>query len=418
MRSELILPIYTGEIEMSPETQTISFDQFVKAPPAQVYHAFTNSTALRNWFSDVATISAHPSGRVYLFWNAGFFASGVYTDLQPDKEVAFTFFGRGYPTETQIKVTLTPKDGGTSVHLTHSGIGTGPEWANIVEEIKSGLKNSLENLASVLETGEDLRFTRRPMLGILIAEFNDRIAKEINAPVTEAIRLEGVVDGMGAQAAGLQKDDLVVKIANKDVRDWPSLTSSLQSQRAGDTVEVIFYRGQEKKKTAMKLSGRPIPSISFDQKALAKEARAINSKYMAEITKLVDGITEAEATRKPEANEWNVKEVLVHLILTERAWQQWISELVGGQEAHYDDWGGNVQAHIDAILAIRPTIKELLAEYDCASAETSALIERLPDDFVARKGDYWRVAFQILDTNSHLEGHIEQMKSAIQAARK
>jgi hypothetical protein len=44
------------------------------------------------------------------------------------------------------------------------------------------MEKSLDNLVSVLETGEDLRFTLRPMIGIGASDFDEEIARQIGVP--------------------------------------------------------------------------------------------------------------------------------------------------------------------------------------------------------------------------------------------
>ena len=60
----------------------LRFDQAINAPPTQVYNAFTNATALKEWLCDVATVKPKPGGRMYLAWNDGYYCSGEFTDLE------------------------------------------------------------------------------------------------------------------------------------------------------------------------------------------------------------------------------------------------------------------------------------------------------------------------------------------------
>ena len=43
---------------------TIKIEKFVKAPAAEVYRYFTNSTALKDWMCYVATAEPRPGGRL------------------------------------------------------------------------------------------------------------------------------------------------------------------------------------------------------------------------------------------------------------------------------------------------------------------------------------------------------------------
>lgn len=403
---------------MSPETQVLTFERNIQASPDQVYRAFTNSTALREWFCDFATTSPHPGGHLYFKWNSGYYSNGKFTQLVSGKTIAFTWRGEGEPSETQVKVSLTEESPGTHVHIEHSGASSDQEWKEAINAIQEGWKESLENLASVLETGEDLRFVRRPMLGIMVGEFSPEVAKKLGVPVEQGIRLDETIEGMGARSAGLEKDDVIVGMAGKPVTDFPSLTNALQGRHAGDTVEVLFYRGGEKQTTQMELSRRPLPEIPGSVEALADRLGDLYAKQDAALKEIFKGVSEAEASRQPSPGEWSANENLAHLIHSERGWHTWISDLANGQEAHYDDYGTNQQARIDGTVAAFPTAADLLTELKRNCTETVVMVSKLPDDFMARKGSFWRLAYNLLETPYHFDEHCEAMRTALAAAKR
>jgi uncharacterized protein YndB with AHSA1/START domain len=398
--------------------QTLSFTQKVKAPPAEVYYAFTNATALREWLSDVASAIPSPGGRLYLAWNNGYYASGEFADVRPGERLAFTWQGRNEPHQSQVQVRLTAQDGSTQVDLEHSGIGMGAEWEQAIREIEYGWRTGLENLASVLETGEDLRFTLRPMLGIMVGSYNQEQASKLGIPVSEGIRLDDAIEGMGAKAAGLRKDDVIVKMAGSPVTNYPSLTAALQKHRAGDQVEVEFYRGSEKTNTQMTLSKRPIPEIPTTTDALVQVVKKHHAETQQELDRVLAGVSEAQASFKPGPEEWNVKGVLAHFIQNERYWQTFIADLVFGQERFSDDFGDNLTPWIEATVSAYSTIEALREEYRRAQAESAELLSRLPEKLVKRKGSFWRIAYNAIEDFDHLRIHSEQMTAALEAARK
>ncbi|MDX1689361.1 MAG: SRPBCC domain-containing protein, partial [Candidatus Promineifilaceae bacterium] len=284
---------------MTTDTRTLTFERKIQAPAAELFRAFSNATALREWLSDVATVSPREGGRFYLAWNDGYYTSGTFTSLVPDEEVAFTWHSPVDPGPSAVRASLLPVDGGTRVLLEHSGLGAGPAWSETVSDLERAWPISLENLASVMETGEDLRFTRRPMLGITVSDFNADVAGQLGVPVAEGIRLDGVVSGMGAKAAGLQADDVLVSMAGRETVGWASLSDALASKQAGDTVEVVFYRGPEKHTAQMTLSGRPIPEIPETAQALAAALRERHAEIESELAAFFDGVSDAEAGYKP-----------------------------------------------------------------------------------------------------------------------
>jgi uncharacterized protein YndB with AHSA1/START domain len=399
------------------DTRTVSFTQFVKSSPEEVHRNFTNATALREWLCDAALALPHPGGRIYLSWNHGYFAAGEYTLNQPAEKVAFTWQGRGEPAPTLVQVDLAPEDGGTKVDLNHSGIGSGAEWDRAYQEIQDGWQAGLENLASILETGEDLRFVRRPMLGVLVENFDAKVAQEMGVPVTEGVRLGGTLEGMGAQAAGLQKDDVIVSMGEMPVTDYNSLTLALQKQRAGDELDVVFYRGPEKKSVPLRFSKRPIPEIPSTAEGLAEAIREINADVESRLDQFLEGVTEEEASFKPSPEEWSIKENLAHLLQGERYNHFYIAELVFGQERFSDDYGDNLNAQIAATVDAYPTLQDLRQELRRNGEETAGMLARLNEEFSNRKASYWRLAYNTLQPLYHLDGHIDQMRAALEAAR-
>jgi len=393
----------------------ITLEQQIGAPPSQVYRAFTNSTALREWLCDAAM--AHPAkgGRIHLWWTSGYYATGEYRKLAADEHVSFTWRGRGDPGETRVVVALRPEGEGTVVSLTHKRVGDGKKWAEAAAAIRRGWERGLENLQSVLETGHDLRFTLRPMLGIFPDAFGPKVAARLGVPAKKGMLIGGVVGGMGAQAAGLEKGDVITRIDEAKVTDWASLQAALAAHRAGDQVAVTYYRGAEKATTVMTLSTRSIEEPPATPAALAEAFAAADGDCLRRLEETLAGVPEDVAARRPAESEWSAKEVICHLIASQRSTQEWIIDIVGGQERWADDWAGNLDIAHAGLLAAYPTVADLLAELGRNGAETRAMIAALPDSLVARKGAYWQLAHSIMELTVHNEGHLTQIKEALAA---
>jgi len=99
---------------------TVSAEKLIHAPLHLAYRAFTNSTSLREWLCDVATVDLHPGGRIYLWWRGDFYSSGHYLELDQDKKVRFRWYSSIDPAPTEITVSFVEKDGGTLVRMEHS----------------------------------------------------------------------------------------------------------------------------------------------------------------------------------------------------------------------------------------------------------------------------------------------------------
>lgn len=401
---------------MAAKTQTLKFKRVIDAPAKHVYNAFTNAQVLREWLCNTADVDPRKGGRIYLWWNTGFYISGEFSAATPDKSLAFSWFGRGEPHATQVRVSLSEKNRHTAVTLTHSGVGTGKKNARWVEELIQGWESGLENLQSVLEEGPDLRFVRRPMLGIMVDAFDAAIAEKMGVPTKGAgVRLSGTVAGMGSEAAGLQKDDVIVGIGSKKVAGFTDLGAALQKHQAGDTVKVKFYRGGELMNTNMTLSGRPIPEVPDNPEELAEIARKHYAEGDAALEKCFEGVSEEQAEHRPAPDEWSAKETLAHLIGGERDTQFWLASMITDSETV--NFPNNSTARYVAMLTTYASTAELLAALKHAEAESLAMLANLPDEFVQRRSSYWRIAQAWLFAPYHAVQHVPQIQAAIDSAK-
>jgi len=399
---------------MSPNAKTLVFEKIVQAPITQAYQAFTNSNRLREWMCDLATTAPKIDGRFYLAWSSGFYASGHFTMLEKNHKVMFTWYGRGEPRATLVTVTLTPKENGVHIHLEHSGLGEGEEWEGARKNFQMGWETGLENLVSILETGQDLRLVRRPMLGILLGDFNEEMAKRMNLPVSEGIRLTGVVQGTGAEAAGLQANDVLIQIGRFPIPGYAALTNILDAYKAGDEVEVIYYRGPEQQKTLMKLSPRPISHLPATIKVLAHAVEETYASLRQRLEEAFTGITEEQASYQSVEGEWSAKETLAHLIHSERGLHTNFQELVCAFEPIYDGYE-NMPARLTATLKAYPTTQDLLQEMFRLMQETIYFLENIPESFTEMKGSFWRLAFTATSFPIHLEDHLGQINLVLKS---
>lgn len=399
-------------MHLSTATQPIEIT--LQAAPALVYRAWSNSSVLREWLCDIATSAPHVGGHIFLGWHSGFSTHGTFTHLKPEKEIVFSWRGVFDQAMTEVAVTLEPAGTGTRMTLVHRGLEQFADPAETAARFEQEWRVSLPNLVSVLDDGPDLRITQRPMLGVMITDFNAEIARQLGVPVAEGVRLGGVIDGMGAQAAGLQKDDVIISVSEIPIDDFGKLGQAISGQKAGDILQVIYYRGAEMKTAQMKLSSRHIPNIPATPAELAERLRSLYGEAAARLDESLAGVSADEAARCPAPNEWSAMQTIAHLIHTERGWQNGINEIVGGEEAHYDGYFDNLPMRIDATLAAYPALPDLVEELKRLFAETCAMIALLPEDFLARKGSYWRLGFTAMNFSNHLNEHLAQIKAALE----
>ena len=396
---------------------TVNAETFVNASVKSAYRAFTNSTSMREWLCDVATVEPHPRGRMYLWWRGDFYSSGHFLELDENKRVKFRWYSSIDPAPTEVTVIFSEKDGGALVRMDHE-IPDDPAWKKMGETFRENWVDSLENLKSVLETGIDLRIANRPMLGIAPGDFTEEQALALGVPVREGLRLDGLVPGMGAERAGLQKDDVLVGMAGKPItNDFNTLPTAIEGKKGGDKIEVIFYRGPEKKTVTMELSKRPMPEVPPAASELVRQARALIEPALVEVEQCFKGFTDEQAMKRPDPKEWSALEVVAHLIQNERFNSIFLASLLDGNEGQFDGAGTNIHPQVEAMVRACPSISLMLDALRRSVEEVLQFTALLPDDFIANhRGSYYRFGSILLQPNFHLGSHTQQIKDALSKA--
>ncbi len=389
-------------------TKTIEIKRGIAGPVAEVYRAFVNATGLREWFCDSAQTQPKVGGRIFVGWNDGSTLVGKFVQLIPDKKIVMNLRAdEGDTDRSQVSITLGERNGKTQVTL--SDTSDGKDWLKISHAVEHGWNDSLDNLKSVLETGEDLRITQKPMLGVDLAGANYDGSRR-----PRGVLLNGVIAGMGAQLADLQKGDVILGIAGEKTPDFAALDQTLKLHKAGEMVSVTFERAGRRQKTTMTLSGRPRLELPQNADGLAHAIETLYARNDKALKQMLKGVSEAQATKSPGPGEWSTKHILAHLIQGERYTHWWEGTLIASQEGVQDDWEGNLDVRVEATVAAYGTLKALLAELAAARRETVALLRNLPPTFVARKSSFTRIATNMLTgLGTHGEEHLAQIQTAI-----
>lgn len=395
----------------------MTFYQEVKATPTAVYYALTNGAAMREWLSNNSQVSTRVGGRIYLYWQQGYTASGEFLELVPDEKVVYSWQGKGDTAVSTVTITLTPTDSGTQVALIHSNLPAGEDAAEMRQSLKEGWEAGLANLKSVLETGLDKRLYDQAFLGILIAQqLNAEQMAERGLEAAGGISISGTMANTGAAAAGLQANDVIVDMGGSATKDFSALREALRPYRPGDSVKVSYYRDGERQQTLMTLATRPVPDIPPTPAGLAEALRQAYAQLDKELDEVLAGATEAEAEFRPGEGSWNAKELLGHLITTERGYQMLVAAQI--TDGVLDGFPNNPTPWMQAVTAVYTTLPEIVSLWKRSEAETVALLSRLPDSFVARKASYLNLGIGFLQgLVGHTRSHIGEINGLLVAAR-
>jgi S1-C subfamily serine protease len=92
-----------------------------------------------------------------------------------------------------------------------------------------------------------------PALGIQGATLTSTIAQEYNISITQGVYIVQVTSGSGAEAAGLQRGDVITEIDGKTMTTIDAVLSYIRSKNVGDTVQVVINRNGTSKTVAVTL---------------------------------------------------------------------------------------------------------------------------------------------------------------------
>jgi len=95
----------------------------------------------------------------------------------------------------------------------------------------------------------------RPVLGIRWAEITARMARAYRLPTEHGVYVMEVTNGGPAAKAGLQVDDIIIRIGDYTIEENGSFYNCLFKYSPGDTVEIEVYRGAETRVFTVTLAG-------------------------------------------------------------------------------------------------------------------------------------------------------------------
>jgi S1-C subfamily serine protease len=100
----------------------------------------------------------------------------------------------------------------------------------------------------------------KAFLGVSSQDLTPEIRQNIESPADSGAVIAEVVPGSAADTAGLKRLDVIVKIDGRDVQGAVNVGSTIRTKKPGDTVEIEYYRGNEKRTTTATLGRRPAGS--------------------------------------------------------------------------------------------------------------------------------------------------------------
>jgi len=125
----------------------------------------------------------------------------------------------------------------------------------------------------VIEDIMEFGNVQKAVLGIRGGELNNNVAETLDIESTEGFYISEVTEGSGAEKAGLQKDDIIIKLNEIKISTYADLTGYISSKRPNDEVSVTFLRDGEEYKvdvTLTKMETAKVNTLGLELKNLDK----------------------------------------------------------------------------------------------------------------------------------------------------
>jgi S1-C subfamily serine protease len=126
--------------------------------------------------------------------------------------------------------------------------------------------DTIKGLLPRLKSGDEIE---RAYLGIEMVGVTDDLARDLNLAVDEGALIQTVTEDGPADEAGLRSGrtttgdgvvaggDLLVEVDGEKVRAPDDVPAAIADNQPGDKIEVVFYRGDDRKTAEVELGKRP-----------------------------------------------------------------------------------------------------------------------------------------------------------------
>jgi uncharacterized protein YndB with AHSA1/START domain len=147
---------------ITPDQDTIVSEIDISAPPERIFKALSDASELKRWFGSPecptkfwemdARVNGHygyktEQGSIAVNGVSEFECHGQITEFDPPRVIGYTWIANWHDdtsVPTQVRWELTPKQNGTHVRVTHSGLTNLPVsrkdysggWPGVVEQLK------------------------------------------------------------------------------------------------------------------------------------------------------------------------------------------------------------------------------------------------------------------------------------------
>jgi serine protease Do len=169
---------------------------------------------------------------------------------------SFTLQGTPYYDIIQTDAAINPgNSGGPLINLDGEVIGINSAGVGEAQNINFAI-----NVATAKRVFEDiLQYGRvvRPYLGAVLDDITPAVACEYCLTRRVGAIVVGVEPGGPADAAKLMENDIIVRFGSEEIISAAQMVKELWKHEVGESIDVIFWRGETEMKTTVRLAERP-----------------------------------------------------------------------------------------------------------------------------------------------------------------
>lgn len=104
---------------------------------------------------------------------------------------------------------------------------------------------------------------QRGILGVEGGELTGIVSKELGVKQSEGFYIKKVNKDTGAEIAGLEKGDIIVKLDNQKISSYSELSGYINTKRPNDVVQVTFFRDNKTLILPVKLTKNDVVGTEF-----------------------------------------------------------------------------------------------------------------------------------------------------------
>lgn len=116
-------------------------------------------------------------------------------------------------------------------------------------------------IGGIIFTHQAQNLARRAFMGVQMAPITEQVKANLNLPEFKGVLVTGTFAQSTAEAAGLQKEDILLKIGDKEVNSTQEAIAQVREIALGKTVEFLIWR--KGKKLVKKAIMKSLPQESY-----------------------------------------------------------------------------------------------------------------------------------------------------------